>query len=97
MENPGCITLEESRYLLESKTTQYKLFRRAYIFLHELAHIWFGDLVTIEFWNDLYLKEGFATFLGAKAVYSSHYLLSQIPSSKRTYYLEDVLIFDAEN
>ncbi len=76
MENPGCITLEEGRYLIEKKVTQFKLFRRAYIFLHELAHIWFGDLVTIEYWNDLYLKEGFATYLGMKALYSCPYILN---------------------
>jgi aminopeptidase N len=43
-----------------------KVMRRAYIMLHELSHMWCGDLVTPSWWSELWLKEGFATFFGYK-------------------------------
>ncbi|KAL4477021.1 hypothetical protein ABPG72_011718 [Tetrahymena utriculariae] len=68
MENPGCISLEEKRYIFEEEREPLKIMRRAYIMFHEISHMWFGDYVSLEWWNNLFLKEGFATFFGYKAV-----------------------------
>ena len=66
MENAGCVTFLED-YIFRSRVTDSARESRAETILHEMAHMWFGDLVTMRWWDDLWLNESFATWAGTVA------------------------------
>ena len=67
MENPGCITLRD-QYLLRGRPTRRERAQRAGTIAHEMAHQWFGDLVTMRWWDDLWLNESFAEYMGHRVI-----------------------------
>ncbi|WP_285724820.1 aminopeptidase N [Psychromicrobium xiongbiense] len=67
MENPGLVTFTDA-YVFTSRATDIQYQQRANTLMHEMAHMWFGDLVTMRWWDDLWLKESFADYMGTLAV-----------------------------
>ena len=65
MENPGCVTFRDD-LIFTSAATESQYEDRACIVAHEMAHMWFGDLVTMRWWDDLWLNESFADYLGVR-------------------------------
>jgi aminopeptidase N len=70
MENAGCVTITDD-YVFRSRTTDAAIARRSVTVLHEMAHMWFGDLVTMAWWDDLWLNESFAEYVSTQVAVDS--------------------------
>jgi len=68
MEHPGAILYRDSKLFLDESATQTEILERASLIAHETSHMWFGDLVTMRWFNDVWTKEVFANFIAAKIV-----------------------------
>ncbi len=84
MENVGCVTFAEDYFVFRSKVTDKNYNWRANVILHEMAHMWFGDLVTMTWWDDLWLNESFAEW-------ASYFTLEQA-----TRFTNSWTVFNAE-
>lgn len=84
MENAGCVTFAEDYFVFRSKVTDKSYNWRANVILHEMAHMWFGDLVTMAWWDDLWLNESFAEW-------ASYFTLEQA-----TRFTNSWTVFNAE-
>ncbi len=95
MENWGALTFRENALLYNDKSTSEPLKHNIAITVaHELAHQWFGDLVTMKWWDDLWLNESFATFMSYKAVdfaYPKWDILGELYLDRSSAFLEDGL------
>ncbi|MEO7359146.1 MAG: M1 family aminopeptidase [Gemmatimonadaceae bacterium] len=82
MEHPGAIFYNENTFIFRERPTITRRIGRFSTILHEVAHQWFGDLVTMRWFDDLWLKEGFATYMAAKAQFS----LDSTTGAWKTFY-----------
>ena len=93
MENPGCVTFNEDLFLFRGPVTRSQRAGRANTILHEMCHMWFGDLVTPTWWEDTWLKESFAdhqgTWAASEAAGFTEAWVSFASTRKAWAYLED--------
>ena len=85
MEHPGAIFYNEDQFIFRERPTLPRQLGRFSTILHEVAHQWFGDLVTMRWFDDLWLKEGFATYIAAKALAD----LDSTSGAWKTFYLRN--------
>ncbi|HEX9165325.1 MAG TPA: M1 family aminopeptidase [Gemmatimonadales bacterium] len=85
MEHPGAVFYNEDGFIFRERPTLPRRLGRLSTVLHEVAHMWFGDLVTMRWFDDLWLKEGFATYIAAKALTD----LDSTSGAWQTFYLRN--------
>ena len=78
MENVGAVSFDDSFLVPSEEINELRKFKLAYLILHELAHMWFGNLVTMKWWSDLWLKESFADYMAVTCLMESEDLKNYI-------------------